>query len=209
MIIRIFRGSLPSERREEFLEWARGTAIPRVRASAGFRDLMVGTHEAGDRIEILIATGWTDLEAELAGLGDLGPRAPALGLPPWLDAESAEHFESIGSMLDPLGEPLGTRLRALWLVLRPNVSGLFYDHVRELQHELRASGALVSALMGRRTSGPRDEYASVALWRDDASLAQATGGAIDRPVGWDELGEWAESYQSRIYDAMALELTPV
>jgi hypothetical protein len=209
VIIRIFRGSLPSERRAEFLEWARGTAVPRVRAAAGFRDLMVGIQDAGDRLEVLIATGWTDLEAELATLGDLGPRAPALDLPAWLDAESAEHFESIGTMLEPLGEPHGTRLRALWLVLRPNVSSLFFDHVRELQHELRASGALVSALMGRRTSGPRDEYASVALWRDDAALARATGGAVDRPVGWDELAEWAESYQAQIYDAVALELTPV
>jgi hypothetical protein len=110
-------------------------------------------------------------------------------------------------MLEPLGEPFGTRLRALWLVLRPNVSGVFFDHVRALQQELRASGSLVSALMGRRTAGPRDEYASVALWRDDAALALATGGAPDRPVGWDELAEWAESYQSRTYDAVALELT--
>jgi hypothetical protein len=208
VIIRIFRGSLPAGRRSEFLDWARETAVPRVRASAGFRDLMIGTRDGGERVEVLIATAWTDLQAELETLGDLGPRAPALDLPAWLDAESAEHFESIDNMLAPLGEPIGTRLRALWLVLRPNVSGLFFDHVRELQHELRASGALVSALMGRRTAGPRDEYASVALWRDDASLAQATGGAPDRPVGWDELAEWAESYQSRTYDAVALELTP-
>jgi hypothetical protein len=207
VIIRIFRGSLPVERRSEFLDWARSTAIPRVRGGAGFRDLMVGTHDRGERIEVLIATAWADLEAELATLGDIGPRAPALGLPPWLEAESADHFESIGSMLEPLGEPIGTRLRALWLVLRPNVSSQFFDHVRELQHELRASGSLVSALMGRRTAGPRDEYASVALWRDDLALAQATGGAPDQPVGWDELAEWAESYRSRTYDAVALELT--
>jgi hypothetical protein len=207
VIIRIFQGSFPAQRRTEFLDWARATAIPHVRGSAGFRDLMVGTHEAGERIHVLIATAWSDLEAELASLGDLGPRAPALHLPAWLEADSAEHFESIGTMLEPLGEPVGTRLRALWLVLRPNVSGAFFDHVRGLQHELRAGGALVSALMGRRTSGPRDEYASVALWRDDAALAQATGGAPDRPVGWDELAEWAESYHSRISDALAIELT--
>lgn len=209
MIIRIFRGSFPAERRTEFLDWARSSAAPQVRAAAGFRDLMIGTRESGGRTEVLIASAWADLESELATLGDLGPRATALGLPDWLDAESADHFESIGSMLEPLGEPIGTRVRALWLVLRPNVSAPFFDHVRELQRELRASGSLVSALMGRRTSGPRDEYASVALWRDDAALAQATGGAPDRPVGWDELAEWAESYQSRTYDAVALELMPV
>ena len=38
VIIRIFRGSLPAERRTEFLDWARSTSVPRVRASAGFRD---------------------------------------------------------------------------------------------------------------------------------------------------------------------------
>lgn len=205
MIVRIFRGSLPAERQAEFVEFTREAAM-RLGRTGDMRDLLAGTRLVGDRAHALIASAWPNLEAELAALGDLGPRAPALDLPDWVDAESAEHFEAVGAVLAPLGDAVGRRVRVLRLVLRPNVSAAFFDHVRAQQQELRQRGDLITALMGRRTSGRRDEYTSVALWRDDEALARATHGSPDRPVGWDELSEWADSYDTELYDAVATQL---
>jgi hypothetical protein len=206
MIIRIFHGSVPQDRADSFMDWARANAIPYITGSPGLRTLMIGRRPQGASTDVLIATLWTDLEAELATLGDLGPRAPALGLPDWVDARAAEHFEAIDSPLTPAVDPVGTRLRVLRLTLKPNVSGAFFDHVRAQQRDLLARGDLVAGLVGRRTIGPRDEYASIALWRDDASLERATGGAPDRPVGWEDLAEWAESYETHSYEAVATAL---
>lgn len=208
MIIRIFRGHVDAERGPEFLAWAHESAIPHVAGSVGLNELMVGSRDEGRTMHALIASAWTDLDAERAALGGLGARAPALTLPAWVTADSADHFEGIGDVLRPISEPLGTRLRVLQLLLRPNVSAVFFDRVRAQQAKLRQSGELVSALIGRRTVGSRDEYTSVALWRDAAALERATGGAPDRPVGWESLSEWAESYTAVTYDAVGTSLTP-
>jgi hypothetical protein len=207
VIIRIFRGHVDAERGDDFLAWAQASAIPHVAGSRGLHELMVGSRGEGRTTHVIIATAWADLEAERSALGGLGARAPALGLPDWIVADSADHFEAIGEVLRPIAEPVGTRLRVLQLLLRPNVSAVFFDRVRAQQAELRQSGELVSALIGRRTVGSRDEYTSIALWRDDAALERATGGAPDRPVGWESLAEWAESYATTTYDAVSTSLT--
>ena len=207
MIIRIFRGHVDADRGAEFLAWARDFAIPHVASSSGLHELMVGSRDEARTMHALIASAWADLEAERSALGGLGTRAPALSLPEWVTADSADHFEAVGDVLRPLAEPVGTRLRVLQLLLRPNVSAVFFDRVRAQQAELRQSGELVSALIGRRTVGSRDEYTSVAMWRDDAALERATGGAPDRPVGWESLAEWAESYATTTYDAVGTALT--
>ena len=206
MIIRIFRGHVPADRGDEFLTWARDVTIPYVTRSSGLQDLLVGSRREGDDVHVIVATAWTDLDAELRALGGVGPRAPALSLPDWVVADAAEHFEAIGTVLPPLAQPHGSRVRLLRLALRPNVSSAFFDYVRGQQEALRASGDLVAALMGRRIVGSRDEYASVALWRDDTALETATGGAPDRPVGWHDLETWAESYSTHLFDTVAATL---
>lgn len=207
MIIRIFRGHVPADRGNAFLAWARDVAIPRVTASSGLQDLLVGSRREPGALHIIVATAWTDLDSEVRALGGLGPRAPALSLPDWVVADAAEHFEAIGTVLPPLDQPSGSRLRLLRLGLQANVSSAFFDYIRGQQEALRASGDLVAALMGRRTVGPRNEYASVALWRDDAALERATGGDPERPVGWHDLEAWAETYSTALFDTVAATLS--
>ena len=172
-----------------------GSAPRPVRANSG-RDARDGRSDRGpdcDRV---------DRPRCRADPGGLGPSAPALGLPSGStpSRQTMNRSAPCSSRWDARRNP---RPRAV-AGAPPNVSAAFFDHVRGSS---TSSGERSSSarLMGRRTSGPRDEYASVALWRDDAALAQATGGRRTSPWAGTSSTEWTESYQSRTFDAIALE----
>ena len=201
MIVRIFRGSFARERRADFRAWIAGEAAPHVRAPGGAGTLLVGTVEDDGLIGVVVVTTWSDLESEIATLGDIGPRASLLSPPSWLSTDQADHYELVEQRVAMPGPSAGDELRIDRIVLRDVGDEPFFDAARSIADEVAATtGAWI---VGRRMLDDVHEVAVVALV--PAASAHDDGNVSD----WSSVAEWIANERIERFEAVALELAPV
>ncbi len=70
MIARIWRGEVPAERADEYLDLMRTVALPDYRSTPGNRGAFALRRVRGDRAEFLMLTFWESLESVEAFAGD-------------------------------------------------------------------------------------------------------------------------------------------
>ena len=141
---------------------------------------MVGTASGGSD-QVLIATAWADLERTRDARRSR-PRPLAstsrTGSPP------SATLRADRASLEASAIPRHASARASRLVLRPNVAqcSSTTSATPPVRRCARAARSWPRS-WGAGRPCPRDEYASVALWRDDARASRRPSAAPDRPGG--------------------------
>ena len=176
MILRILRGRAGRDDVPRLLDAVRGDIADWAAIDASLLTALPGFRAAGDGIEFLLVSTWTDPEAVLARGGEITlprGRVAATGI---LRDVRAEHYEL---MMTATGcaSPHGEIIRLSSVTLVPRYSAAFYERVRALWDELVGDAGLVALHVGRRFAEAEDATI-VSVWDTASSLEAATAGGF-------------------------------
>ena len=183
MLLRLYTYDVTPGREADFDAFVRDRSIDRVRELHGVESAWFGRREDGPDWRYVAVTCWRDYGSMIEAVGpDLEKPIVA---PVDVDYEvggSAQHFENI----DEPAVGSGTEANVLRLLRGRIVTG----HEEEVYTSIRNEGwpllgtlsGIVDARIGRQASPQGDVILHVTVWRDLPSLAQATGGMLNRPL---------------------------
>jgi quinol monooxygenase YgiN len=183
VILRILRGrsgrddlaGLLEAVRIDIREWA---AIDSALVSA-----QPAYREAGDEVEFILVSTWSEAEAVLARGGEISRPRGRVDESGLLRDGRAEHYEL---MLGRPGEAprAGHIVRVSSMGLVPRRSSAFYERVRELWDQTIGDAGLVAVLVGRRAEPEFERAVVVSVWEDEPALRVATATGF---VGGEEM----------------------
>ena len=201
MIVRLWRGSVPAARAEEYRAYQEEVGPPGYRAIPGVRRIYMLGREVGELYEIAMLTHWDSLDAIRAFAGDPIDQAryydrdfDFLVDPP----EKVEHFEVLASAntIDQPGCP-PERIVRLW---HRGVPLERWDEARRLESDVgvRAYATLPGNrgvyLVGRER-GLEYELVTVTLWDSLDAICAFAGDPVYRRRGFDGLCEAPEAVE--------------
>jgi PAS domain-containing protein len=167
VIIRLLRGSLPSERSRLLLERLR--ALPaEVAPPGGLLSFTYGFRNEPDHLSFLAISSWREYSDIADADGGTSLTRPQARLGDLLDEAQVEHYELVD---DSPGLPVldGAVLGLVWGRVAPNAEGAAHDMVRHVRDEITRAGVL-ALHVGRRVVENQSEIVVVALWSSRIAL---------------------------------------
>src|SRR5215207_1817910 len=202
MILRVLRARVIAGQEERLMRFVREDAVGPALRAPGLLSFQPAIRESRACLELVIVTTWNDFQ-DIAGIGgDLDTPLSMPGAADMLADGHAEHYELV------IGEARAMPLRAAKLRLaripiRPNVESSYYESVRAWADRLLDQSGLVAFNLGRRVVGRQDDIVAVQVWQDEASLREAAGDDIGKPMGGAELSQfWAAAPSIEHFDAL-------
>ena len=191
-MIRIFRFRLAAPHFDTEL---RRVLLPDLRASDGVVDVYGGRRDRPNPDERIVASVWSDRGSMVAALGESIESSPFH--PELLDVSTDRDLRicelEFGDRVESMGHP--AVLRLVEGTVRPGELAAYVDEARRGTIADRDAGrgplALYLGCVGN------DSFMTLSIWADWATLQDATGGELDRPIATrhaDRLVGWTASH---------------
>jgi len=191
-VIRIFRFRLAEP---QFDNELRRVLLPDLRTRDGVLDVYGGRRDRPNPDERIVASVWADRETMEAALGESIEGSPfhpeLLGLS--TDRELKICDLEFGDRDEAMGTP--AVLRLVEGTVRPGELGAYVDEARRGTIADRDAGRGPLALYLSCTAD--DSFTTLSIWPDWATLQDATGGNVGRPIATrhaERLVDWTASH---------------
>lgn len=191
-VIRIFRFRLAEP---QFDDELRRVLLPDLLLTDGVLDVYGGRRDRPNPDERIVASVWTDRDAMVAALGDSIEGSPFH--PELLDLSTDRDLRicqlAFGDRDESMGRP--AVLRLVEGTVRPGELETYVDEARRGTVADRDAGRGPLALY--LSCADDDSFTTLSVWPDWATLQDATGGNLGRPIATrhaDRLVEWTASH---------------
>jgi hypothetical protein len=191
-VIRIFRFRLAEP---QFDHELRGVLLPDLLRKDGVLDVYGGRRDRPNPDERIVASVWADHDSMVAALGESIEGSPFH--PELLDLSTDRDLRicelEFGDRDESMGKPAVMRL--VEGTVRPGELSAYVDEARRGTVADRAAGRGPLALYLSCTDG--DSFMTLSVWPDWATLQDATGGDLGRPIATrhaERLVDWTASH---------------
>jgi len=191
-VIRIFRFRLAEPHFDTEL---RRVLLPDLLMADGVLDVYGGRRDRPNPDERIVASVWADRESMVAALGESIEGSPFH--PELLDLSTDRDLRicelAFGDRVGSMGTP--AVLRLVEGTVRPGELGAYVDEARRGTVADRDAGRGPLALYLSCTDD--DSFITLSIWPDWATLQDATGGNLDRPIATrhaERLVDWTASH---------------
>ena len=191
-VIRIFRFRLSEP---QFDTELRRVLLPDLLATDGVLDVYAGRRDRPNPDERIVASVWADRESMVAALGESIESSPFH--PELLDLSTDRDLLVCDLVFGDRDESMGPPavLRLVEGRVRPGELSAYVDEARRGTEADREAGQGPLALYLSCTAV--DDFITLSVWPDWATLQDATGGNLGRPIATrhaDRLVDWAASH---------------
>jgi hypothetical protein len=191
-VLRIFRFRLASP---DFDADLRGTLLPELAALPGVLDVYAGRRDQPNPDEHVVVSVWSDRDAMARALGESIEQSP---FHPELRDLSTDRRLDVCDLAFGDRAPLTTAPAVLRLVegrVRPGELRAYLDEAERGMAADRAAGhGPIAFYLG---CGTGDDFLTLSVWPDWATIEAATGGDIHRPIATrhaERLVAWTGSH---------------
>ncbi|HEX3265850.1 MAG TPA: hypothetical protein VHR16_09310 [Candidatus Limnocylindrales bacterium] len=209
MILRVLRARVIDGEQERLSAFVREEAVAHALSIPGLLSFQPAVRESRACTELVIVSTWSGFEDLAASGGDLDKPMAMPAVDSMVVDSHAEHYELVigQSRAMPLRH---AKLRLTRIPIKPNAEAAYYETVRGWADRLLDETGLVAFSLGRRVVGRQDDIVAVQMWQDEASLRDAAGRDVDKPMGERELSQfWAADPAIEHFDALtAIEPRP-